>query len=245
MDQKKCSGCHQYLPICSFHKSTKGTYGVGAYCKGCQRARNKEWQKKRKEDPPQTQKIVKKCSTCGRHLPADHFYRNTYGSNGLQSCCKECQRGKAKNWRSHNKERVKATSKAHYEANKTRSRNKTLLRDTGFGIETYNTLYSEQGGRCAICGKAQAKSLDMDHDHKSGKVRGLLCNNCNRGLGLFKDSPEVLRNAAKYLELAFLPREPPQVEPDPQSAEEVGPTSHTKGSTSSTTPSSEAASILL
>jgi|SRR5882672_5089611 len=56
---------------------------------------------------------------------------------------------------------------------------------------------------CAICGKPPgSKALDIDHDHSTGVVRGLLCNNCNRGLGRLKDSPSLLREAALYLECA-------------------------------------------
>ena len=68
---------------------------------------------------------------------------------------------------------------------------------------TYWAIYQKQGGKCAICGCAQRyKSLAVDHDHKTGMVRGLLCEQCNRGLGRFFDSTLRLRNAIAYLEKA-------------------------------------------
>lgn len=70
----------------------------------------------------------------------------------------------------------------------------------------YQRLEKEQGGKCKICGgdgflmrEHHFKRLVVDHDHKTGRVRGLLCHNCNRGLGLFKDSPDFLKNAIEYL----------------------------------------------
>lgn len=68
--------------------------------------------------------------------------------------------------------------------------------------EDYNQMFDNQGGNCAICGKHQSefkKSLAVDHCHTTSKVRGLLCNNCNLGLGNFKDEIEFLANAITYL----------------------------------------------
>jgi len=66
----------------------------------------------------------------------------------------------------------------------------------------YDKLVNEndEGEECWICGKVRVnRRLHIDHDHKTGKIRGLLCMACNRGLAWFKDKPENLRNAAKYL----------------------------------------------
>lgn len=79
----------------------------------------------------------------------------------------------------------------------------------GVSKEHYDGIHREQKGKCAICGgegflmtKHHWSKLVMDHDHKTGLVRGLLCHNCNRGLGLFKDNKEVLATAIQYLERA-------------------------------------------
>ena len=67
--------------------------------------------------------------------------------------------------------------------------------------EIYEKILVTQKGVCAICGNHQRyKRLAVDHSHKTGQVRGLLCENCNRGLGRFFDSTFRLRNAANYLE---------------------------------------------
>ncbi len=71
----------------------------------------------------------------------------------------------------------------------------------GLTTEQYRTLLDKQEGTCAICSQdAPARALHVDHDHETGEVRGLLCNNCNRGLGLLKDDVVVLRSAITYLE---------------------------------------------
>ncbi len=64
---------------------------------------------------------------------------------------------------------------------------------------TYNTLNSRQKGKCAICNKKSKSKMVIDHNHKTGKIRGLLCIQCNSGLGMFRDSRKVLSRAIKYL----------------------------------------------
>lgn len=75
----------------------------------------------------------------------------------------------------------------------------------GITIEEYNSMLKNQNGRCKICstletGRKLSARLSVDHCHKTGKVRGLLCFHCNSGLGKFKDNPKVLENAIQYLE---------------------------------------------
>jgi len=78
----------------------------------------------------------------------------------------------------------------------------------GLSVEGYLQMRADQGDRCGICGKVETvqdgksgkvKALAVDHDHETGQIRKLLCNNCNRGLGLFQDDPELLAKAADYL----------------------------------------------
>jgi hypothetical protein len=84
-----------------------------------------------------------------------------------------------------------------------------LKNEYGISKKTYDEVKHQQGHRCAICGgegflmkTTHWSKLVVDHDHDTGAVRGLLCHNCNRGLGLFKDNPQALREAADYLERA-------------------------------------------
>jgi len=77
------------------------------------------------------------------------------------------------------------------------TRNYHLKRRYGIGVAEFDALLASQGGVCAICGTL--KPEHVDHDHAYGNVRGILCFNCNGGLGQFKDSPDLLQNAIGYL----------------------------------------------
>src|SRR6266542_47593 len=109
------------------------------------------------------------------------------------------------------KNKMRAYQRAYYHANphfkerklKVSFRNK-IKQKFNLSIEDYHNLLEKQDFKCAICktDKSNAKnkkSLCLDHDHKTGKVRGFLCHSCNRGLGSFKDSSEALTEAIKYL----------------------------------------------
>jgi hypothetical protein len=72
----------------------------------------------------------------------------------------------------------------------------------GITKDQYDAMLAEQGGRCLLCFgiNADGRRLSVDHNHKTGKVRGLLCSQCNTGIGLFRDNPELLRMAIQYIE---------------------------------------------
>jgi len=74
----------------------------------------------------------------------------------------------------------------------------------GITSDEYTVMHRSQGGVCAICGpwtgrRGVSRALAVDHDHRTGEVRGLLCPDCNRALGMWRDNPDVFRRAAEYL----------------------------------------------
>jgi hypothetical protein len=86
-------------------------------------------------------------------------------------------------------------------------RNQNLKKKFGITSDQYDEMHSRQSGVCLICSqpetsmrKDRLRKLSVDHDHATGKIRGLLCSECNIGIGKFKDSPDLLRKAASYLE---------------------------------------------
>jgi hypothetical protein len=84
------------------------------------------------------------------------------------------------------------------------SRRQDLKHDFGMSLEDYDTLWESQGRRCKLCGRQREegeRAFDVDHDHSTGKVRGILCCQCNNGLGYFKDNASILKKAAEYLEM--------------------------------------------
>ena len=77
--------------------------------------------------------------------------------------------------------------------------NTTLKYKYGITLKFYNKLLKKQKGKCLICEKTSKRTLHIDHDHKTGKIRGLLCFRCNYGLGYFKDNLKIFKNIVKYL----------------------------------------------
>jgi len=82
-------------------------------------------------------------------------------------------------------------------------RRKRLKARYGITIAEYDAMLAAQGGTCAVCGTAECASgrrFAVDHDHTTGRVRGLVCLFCNRALGLIRDDPALARSLARYLE---------------------------------------------
>jgi len=112
----------------------------------------------------------------------------------------------SKNYYKSNRESVLKKQKIYYELNKTeiinKNRNRYLKRKFGITIDDYNEMLTLQLSGCSICGKSindNGNKLDIDHDHKTGKVRGLLCKNCNKGIGLFYENINILEGAINYI----------------------------------------------
>ena len=83
---------------------------------------------------------------------------------------------------------------------KDKQRDSRLRKTYGISLADYNRMLKAQKGGCAICGRPPKKrALDVDHSHRTGKVRGLLCHRHNRGLAWFSDDPALFRKAARYL----------------------------------------------
>lgn len=133
---------------------------------------------------------TKECRACHQILPIDSFYllRNTKnGKRYPNSYCKTCSNATRPDYK-----RGRTTKEA------IRRRN---LKSYGLTEETFDILLASQSNRCAICRDefTDTKKRHIDHCHKSGKVRGILCDGCNHGIGRFKDDPELLQKAIEYL----------------------------------------------
>lgn len=156
---------------------------------------------------------TKKCTKCHQELPATRafFYSHSTGKYGLRAACKACYLKtirEARNsdaYRKYQREYKRAYNKTtHGQAG---IRHADYRRKYGITIEDYDQLLNKQGGTCAICGIVPTnKRLDVDHCHKTGMIRGLLCNICNMALGRFEVDYRVSKDSKaefrKYLELA-------------------------------------------
>lgn len=132
---------------------------------------------------------TKLCNNCKISKPLEEFYDR--GNGAYSSFCKTCIVKRKKESRKNGN----ITSKEY-------NRKVSLKSNYGLSVRQYDKLYNEQGGKCAICKTPQSelkKNLCVDHDHKTGKVRGLLCTLCNQGLGSFRDNQSNLEDALYYL----------------------------------------------
>jgi hypothetical protein len=145
---------------------------------------------------------MKRCPKCKQVKSYDEFYKRKDMKDGYSCWCKKCTNESCKNWNkkfpNKHRERCEKYRKNHPEQNKT-SELKHRFSKYGITIEDYNRMVENQNGVCAICGNSSKRMLDVDHDHLTNRNRGLLCGNCNKGIGLFKDDINILQKAIKYL----------------------------------------------
>lgn len=152
---------------------------------------------------------MKRCSKCSKSLPLSAFHRDSHKADGYCAACVECKKKASAEYRT--KPEVVALSKVRSrkwrEANPERFaatvRCATLRKKYGIDSKEYDRLFALQDNRCAICRGTSSKGygrMHVDHNHKTGKIRGILCQACNVSLGKMSDSPALLRAAADYLE---------------------------------------------
>lgn len=153
--------------------------------------------------------LKRKCRRCKEEKPESEYSVHKQRKNGswsLRANCKQCNVKVVGEWFQKNKEKNRIVVRERYRNNahvRERVRNEGFKRTYGITVADYDKMFELQKGNCAICGEHQSKferRFDIDHCHETGKIRGLCCIRCNRGLGLFKDKPLLLKNAIAYLE---------------------------------------------
>lgn len=136
------------------------------------------------------------CPKCESFKSLDDFHKNARKKDGLEYMCKAC-----------NSKRVSLQQKKTYTAEI--GRNLNLKRMYGISHKDYLELFERQGGVCAACGQAetainyrtkQVQNLHVDHCHKTGRVRALLCQDCNIAYGQLREDPERIRKLLRYAE---------------------------------------------
>jgi len=169
-----------------------------------------------------------KCSKCHEEKPASDFYARKESSTGYRKDCKVCcnQRAsqygkryyqknkqkiaaKAKTFREENPEVMRERYDRHKEKHPMGNRTAQWKYRYGISLDEVQTKFESQGGRCACCEeeiphytefKGKNHLFHIDHNHDTGKIRGLLCTKCNTGLGLFNEDIDLIKSAIAYLE---------------------------------------------
>lgn len=188
---RTCRDCGETKPLGDFHVSPRRKYGRGSYCQLCFNERSKASYRKRMLEkqgrevrtPFKAPEGQRRCPDCMEVKPLEAFPLNKSGRQGFGRYCLPC----------HNKRGRENKIKNHGS-----TRNYHLKRRYQLSEADFKGILRGQGGVCAICDAPGPEHVD--HDHATGAVRGILCFNCNGGLGQFKDNIATMRRAINYLE---------------------------------------------
>ena len=130
------------------------------------------------------------CRVCNIEKPLDDFHKAPRNFGGRHHRCKRCA------YEDNERKRCDPANKARYAKY---ARRTNLKRYYGISEDEYEQILKDQDFVCAICNEPSEKTLAIDHDHNTGRIRGLLCHRCNTGIGLFNDNPDTMDRAISYL----------------------------------------------
>ena len=155
-------------------------------------------------------KRLKYCSGCKMNKSLDNFHKNKSCKDGYSCYCKPCScKYQSEYYHLHKSTKLIEQRKYRQTEKGKRNRKRAMWKCRGINIsyERYLELLKEQNGRCAICKNPESfklfgkiRSLVVDHNHNTKKIRGLLCSACNTAIGLLKEDRQLLLNVIKYIE---------------------------------------------
>ena len=142
---------------------------------------------------------MKKCSKYKQIKKDNEFYKDKARYDNLDGICKLCRKAAGISRRLNNIDKLREIGRRCYAKDLNNNRLKARARRYGVSLQDIENMTERQHRKCLICGKLD--KLFIDHDHKTGKIRGLLCNQCNLAVGYLDDNPAKLMNAIRYLEI--------------------------------------------
>ena len=156
--------------------------------------------------------VERHCTGCNTTKLITEFVKDKYDKSGYTYRCKKCRNAASYVWAAANRDKVKAANDKNKEKRKQfysspegviSSRKAHLKRVYGITLEQFEAKLTAQNGVCEICGEYNTRDkhgvMAVDHNHITGKIRGLLCFKCNSALGNFNDNKELLMKAINYL----------------------------------------------
>jgi hypothetical protein len=143
----------------------------------------------------------KTCSSCNELKPLKDFYKESRVKDGHMRRCKICHGLATAKYRMENPEVYRKASSKYWNKSSKAKRHNAWLKRYGLTKEEYETMFNNQNGLCLICKKqcSSGQNLSVDHCHKTGRIRGLLCKKCNSALGMLEDNIEYFQTAILYL----------------------------------------------
>ena len=145
---------------------------------------------------------MKTCPKCKVKRTLDNFTKNKSTKDGLSSWCRQCNRNAQLQWQMNGgSKKKKVYADAAHLKDPSKRKAKALRQNYGISLEEYNAMWEKQDEACAICKlkETAGKGFHMDHDHQTGKIRGILCHSCNLMLGNAKDNISTMKSAISYL----------------------------------------------
>ena len=150
----------------------------------------------------QTASQSKNCNKCLKDLSFSKFGKRVSSKDGLFAVCKQCRSIYNNAWNAANKDKRMETCRRYRQNNPHKSREYGLKRRHNLTSSEWDAKFQSQDCRCKICGTNVSQGITpwhTDHCHSTGILRGILCHNCNRGLGYFQDNIQSLSSAIEYL----------------------------------------------
>lgn len=216
MPTAACTRCGETKIVSEFRTDRQKPRGRDTQCKSCTAERDKARFAKhaafRAEAIAQGHKTA--CRVCGERKLISAFPAQPGSQGGSSSECDSCFNRRHTAWRDRNRDHVRASARASARAVRSISdkekscaavRKHRLKRQYGLTPACLIDMRKAQGNKCLVCNETFAetawgkKAAGIDHDHRTGRVRGLLCTMCNSGIGYFDDNIETMANAIAYL----------------------------------------------
>jgi hypothetical protein len=162
------------------------------------------------------------CSKCKENKPESDFTIDKRRASGKGSWCKTCfvqyrkeyhiehskeLNAKSSQWAKNNPDKVRKNGLKYRSSHREEEKNRALKYKYSLSSEDYENILEKQNGVCVVCGREETavdrngniKKLQVDHDHITGEIRGLLCSTCNRGIGYLQDDIYIVEKALQYL----------------------------------------------
>lgn len=198
---KPCNKCKRVKELTAYHPDSRNKDGHQGKCIEC-RTEEKRAQRQARIAAGSVVSIKEKtCNKCKITKQAIDFFKDAGFADGLASLCKECKQATTYAWRDKKRTEYNAYMKKYRQTHPekySQARNRGLKHRYGIDQFQYNNMLIIQSGLCAICKKVQTdKPFVVDHDHETGKVRGLIHSGCNVAISIL-DNPELLQQAIDY-----------------------------------------------